>query len=355
MNSAISEEAKLKAFYERDVSYSGLFFAAIKTTGIFCRVGCPARAPKPENIHFYDTVQEALTAGFRPCKVCKPLEGVGEVPVEIRVLLDEVHHNPEIRISNEDLVRRGIQPDTLRRWFKKHYGMTFQAYQRSVLMGHAVEQLKAGQTVTDVALKSYDSLSGFQDSFKQSVGLSPQKSKAKMVIFTTRISTPIGQMMVGILDERLCLLEFCDKEERLNLELEQIRSQNDASLMTAHHALFDDVQNQLNEYFTGQRKEFQLPLHIAGTPFQEAVWNALLTIPYGATCSYQTQANKIGRPDAVRAVARANGSNRIAIVIPCHRVIGSNGSLTGYGGGLERKRWLLSHEAQFGTMNLWEG
>jgi AraC family transcriptional regulator of adaptative response/methylated-DNA-[protein]-cysteine methyltransferase len=343
MQTSLPFEVKLKALYERDQSFAGLFYVGVKTTGVFCRIGCPARSPKPENILFFETVKDALDAGFRPCKLCKPLESVGETPPEIRRLLEEIHKQPTLRITNRDLIQRGIQPDALRRWFKKHHGITFQAYQRYVKIGNTVERLKNGESVTSVALDSYDSLSGFQESFKQAVGSSPRESIEKTVILITRIATPLGLMMAGAARDKLCLLEFCDRR-MLATELEQIKKTFGAAILTGYCALFDEVKKQLDGYFTGRLREFTLPLELVGTPFQKLVWQALLTIPYGTTRSYIEQARSIGRPEAVRAVARANGMNRIAIVVPCHRVIGQDGGLTGYGGGLERKQWLLTHE-----------
>jgi AraC family transcriptional regulator of adaptative response/methylated-DNA-[protein]-cysteine methyltransferase len=348
MTNALPQDIKLKAFYDRDTTYAGLFFVAVRTTGIFCRVGCPARAPKPENISFYETVKEALDAGYRPCKLCKPLTSIGETPVAIRELLDEIHRDGSLRLRDSELEKRGIQPEAMRRWFKKNHGMTFQAYQRYIKIGKAVSQLKSGARVTDVAFESYDSLSGFQESFKNTLGVSPKASVGQAVIFITRIATPLGLMMIGAFDEKLCLLEFCDRR-MLHTELDQLQKLFKGVLMTAHCPLFDQVKQQMDEYFAGTRKEFDLPLHFAGTPFQQQVWQALMTIPYGKTRSYIAQARSIHKPEAVRAVARANGMNRISIIIPCHRVIGEDGSLTGYGGGLERKQWLLNHEARFST------
>ena len=335
-----------KALAERDAAYAGLFFVAVKTTGIFCRVGCPARTPKPENVQFFPTVKDALDAGFRPCKVCRPLERIGETPPEFRALLEEIHSQPGLRISARGLLERGIQPDALRRWFKKHHGITFHAYQRYVKIGRAVEQLKSGVAVTDVALESYDSLSGFQESFKQAVGLSPRQSVEQTVILITRLTTPLGLMMAGAVEDKLCLLEFCDRR-MLPTELEQLKRLHRGPTIMGHCALFDETQRQLDDYFAGRLTEFTLPLSLQGTPFQEAVWQGLREIPYGTTRSYREQAARLGMPTAVRAVARANGMNRVAIVVPCHRVIGHDGGLTGYGGGLERKQWLLNHEKRF--------
>jgi AraC family transcriptional regulator, regulatory protein of adaptative response / methylated-DNA-[protein]-cysteine methyltransferase len=342
-HSPLSDAVKHRALAERDQAYAGLFLVAVKTTGIFCRPGCPARTPKPENVLFFETVKDALDAGYRPCKVCKPLERIGETPPEIRDLLDELHRQPGLRLSTRNLLERGIQPDALRRWFKKHHGITFHAYQRYVRIGRAVEQLKSGATVTEVALESYDSLSGFQDSFKQALGLSPRQSVEQTVILIARLPTPLGLMMAGAVNDRLCLLEFCDRR-MLATELEQITKLYRGPTITGHCALFDETQRQLDEYFAGRLMEFTLPLDLKGTPFQQAVWQGLLAIPYGTTRSYAQQAKYLGQPSAVRAVAHANGMNRLAIVVPCHRVIGSDGGLTGYGGGLERKQWLLNHE-----------
>ncbi len=347
----LSHDAKLKAFYERNQAYAGLFYIGVKTTGIFCRTGCTARAPKPENIQFFDTAKEALDAGFRPCKVCRPLECVGETPPEIRSLLDEVHGSPASRISDGELRSRGIPPATIRRWFKKHHGITFQAYQRYIKIGTAVKKLQTGERVTDVALENYDSLSGFQDSFKNALGVSPAQSAGKTVILVTRIPTPLGLMMAATVNDELCLLEFCDRR-MLATELDQIQSLTKGVLIAGHCALFDELRRQLADYFVGTLTQFTVPMMFLGTPFQQSVWRALVTIPYGKTRSYKQQAEMIGQPDAVRAVARANGQNRISIIIPCHRVIGSDGGLTGYGGGLERKAWLLNHEREhepFGT------
>jgi len=346
MNDLIPHDVKLQAFYERDGAFAGLFYVAVTTTGVFCRIGCPARSPKPENVQFFETVKDALDAGFRPCKVCKPMESVGETPPEIRRLLDEIHADPSARMKDGDLRRRGVQPDALRRWFKKHHGITFQAYQRYVRIADAVGRIKSGEKVTSVALESYDSLSGFQDSFKNAVGVSPKASVGQNVIFVARLSTPLGMMMAAALHDELCLLEFCDRR-MLAAELDSLKKHFRATFITAHCSLFDDLQKQLGEYFSGERREFSLPLRLSGTPFQEAVWRALLTIPYGTTRSYGEQARSIGKTTAVRAVARANGMNKIAIIVPCHRVIGSDGGLTGYGGGLERKQWLLNHETRW--------
>jgi AraC family transcriptional regulator, regulatory protein of adaptative response / methylated-DNA-[protein]-cysteine methyltransferase len=162
-------------------------------------------------------------------------------------------------------------------------------------------------------------------------------------IATHCFDTPIGPMCVGAVDRGICLLEFLDRG-RLQPELHALQRLLDADTHTGENDLTRQAEQQLDEYFSGTRTDFDLPLVTPGTAFQQAVWHTLLRIPFGQTISYGEQAARMEKPEAVRAVAAANGQNRIAIVIPCHRVIGKNGALTGYGGGLERKHQLLLHE-----------
>jgi len=150
-------------------------------------------------------------------------------------------------------------------------------------------------------------------------------------------------MMIGVTDQGLCLLEFTDRK-MLETQLTILKKRMNARMVTGKHPMIDKVSGQLTEYFEGNRKSFDVPLLMPGTDFQQKVWNELVQIPYGSTRSYKQQAHAIGNVKAVRAVARANGENRISIIIPCHRIIGSDGSIVGYGGGIHRKQWLLKHE-----------
>ena len=164
-----------------------------------------------------------------------------------------------------------------------------------------------------------------------------------MLLNTLTFSTPIGDMFACTSNEGICLVEFIERKQ-LEKEMTDLKKRLNAEVIENDHPYLKTLIVQMAEYFSGKRKQFDLPLHTPGTPFQQQVWQALLTIPYGATRSYTEQAQYINNPTAVRAVARANGMNRIAIIIPCHRVLGADGSLTGYAGGLERKRWLLDLE-----------
>lgn len=238
-----------KAFIERDTAFEGVFVVAMKATGIFCRPTCLIKQ-KFENIEFYLSPSEALLNGYRPCKICKPMDTVD---------------NP------------------------------------------------------------------------------PQHSKDKHFIHITHIETELGLMIAGATDRGVCMLDFADYK-LLDLELRQLEATFKAPLLLGHNPHLDRLENQLQEYFRGERRDFDIPLDLAGTEFQKQVWLSLLKIPYGETVSYAKQAELIGKPTAIRAVANANGKNKVAILLPCHRIIGADGSMTGYGGGIWRKKKLLALE-----------
>jgi AraC family transcriptional regulator of adaptative response/methylated-DNA-[protein]-cysteine methyltransferase len=334
------------AVVRRDPQYDGIFLMAVASTGIFCRPSCPARKPLRENVEFFATARDALFAGYRACLRCRPLEPAGVAPPWLRSLLDDVAAAPTEPWSDADLRGRGLDPVRVRRWFKSQYGMTFQAYRRGLRLGRALGQLREGASVTSAALDSgYDSLSGFSEALQQLVGRPPAASRDATAVILTRLLTPLGPMIAGATDEGLCLLEFLDRR-MLEEQLKRVARLLPGPLTPGRHVLLDRTGDELRRYFAGELREFTVPLAAPGSEFQRRVWDGLRRIPYGATRSYAEQAAAIGRPDAVRAVARANGDNRIAIVIPCHRVVGSDGRLTGYGGGLWRKRWLLNLEAR---------
>ncbi|HQT92316.1 MAG TPA: methylated-DNA--[protein]-cysteine S-methyltransferase [Candidatus Kryptobacter bacterium] len=339
-----SDETMYDAFMRRDRSYEGIFFVGVKTTGIFCRPTCGARRPKRENIEFYPSAKDALLNGYRPCKVCNPLEPVGAAPDYIRKIIDLVAANPSKKITDYDLVKMNVEPNRVRRWFKSNHGLTFQGYQRMLRVNGALHKLKDGASVTEAAFENgYDSLSGFSDAFRKIVGANPVEGKSVNVINIHRLTTPLGPMIAGATGEGICLLEFSDRRS-FEFEIEDLRRLLKANLVYWENKHISKLEEQLKEYFDGKRKEFDIPLVTPGSKFQKSVWQQLMSIPYGKTRSYEDQAIAINRLKAIRAVASANGANRISIVIPCHRVIGKDGSLTGYGGGLWRKKWLLDFE-----------
>lgn len=313
------QDILFKAFFNRDKQYEGKFYAGIKTTGIFCKTTCSAKKPKEENTIFYQTTKEAIVYGYRPCKICKPMVVTGETPDYIDELLQVVAENPGIKLKDYDLICKEMKPDNVRKWFQDNHDLTFQDYLRILRINN-----RFGTVL-------YDD--------KRSLN---NTRKNRVVI--TRFSTPIGPMLAGATDNGICLLEFMERR-MLETQLSRLEKYISSDIVPGNSHFFKILNNQLNGYFAGTVKRFDISLDVCGTEFQKNMWSVLQTIPYGETQSYQEMALKINNPNAVRAVAKANGDNRISIIIPCHRVIGKDGSMTGYGGKIWRKEYLLKLES----------
>ncbi|MEZ5044962.1 MAG: methylated-DNA--[protein]-cysteine S-methyltransferase [Saprospiraceae bacterium] len=346
MANTLSFEDKYEVLVKRDATFAGVFYIAVKTTGIFCRPGCTARTPKPENVTFYNTAHEAILHGFRPCRVCKPEEEIGRTPPYIQAILRELSDKPFQKIKDWDLRQRGIEPSQIRRWFKKHHNMTFHSYQRLLRINDAFTKISNGESITHTAYDiGFESLSGFNDSFRAAFDKAPSQASGQTVIQIVRFTTPLGPMFGCATEKGVCLAEFTDRP-MLETEFKDLKKRLNAVILPGENPHLKQLQTELAEYFKGERKAFTIPLHTPGSDFNQAVWALLQTIPFGEIRSYKAQAELLGNPKAVRAVGRANGLNKISIVIPCHRVLGTDGSLVGYGGGLARKRWLLDFERE---------
>ena len=333
-----------RACVTKDASYDGVFYVAVKTTGIFCRPSCPSR-PNLENVEFFASVKECFFAGYRPCKRCHPLEANGQPPDWARELISRVEAAPDARLKAADLRDLGVTPERARRWFQQHYGMSFAAWCRGNRLAGAFMRIRQGATLDDATFDSgFQSHSGFREAFTRLFGEAPGRSRQNgdRVVITV-LESPLGPLLAGATDRGINFLEYTDRR-MLEHNLKSMRRRFGCGIVPGQHALLERLHEQLNEYFQGKRPEFTMPLASSGTPFQEKVWQELRRIPYAETISYDELARRINQPTAQRAVARANGMNSIAILIPCHRVIGKDGSLTGYGGGLWRKRLLLELE-----------
>ena len=259
----------------------------------------------------------------------------------------ELVNGNEERIKDSELRRSGIDPFRVRRYFRKHYGMTFQAYCRARRMGAALDQLRRGASLDDVALgNGYESHSGFRDAFSRTFGRPPGTSHGLDCIVVSWQESPLGPLIAAANDRGICLLEFTDRR-MLETQFRTLKKLFACAIVPGENAHLNQLRKELEKYFAGDLKQFSVPLVYPGTPFQERVWNELLRIPYGHTRSYEDVARRIGSADAHRAVGHANGTNRIAIVIPCHRVVNKDGKLGGYGGGLRRKQHLLDLEKKF--------
>jgi AraC family transcriptional regulator of adaptative response/methylated-DNA-[protein]-cysteine methyltransferase len=249
--------------------------------------------------------------------------------------------DPESRITDGALTRRGLDPSTVRRGFKRRYGTTFQAFARSARLGRALDRLRAGDDIDGAAFAAgFESVSGFRDAFERMFGSPPGRAGGQDYVAVHWMASPLGPLVVGATRAGVCLVEFSDRE-RLGRQLDAVRAVFKLPLVPGQTDVLRALEEELTQYFTGTRTAFSVPLDYPGTPFQEQVWRALLQIPYGTTRSYEDLAVAIGSPKGQRAVGLANGRNRIAIVIPCHRVVNKGGRLGGYGGGLHRKEYLL--------------
>jgi AraC family transcriptional regulator of adaptative response/methylated-DNA-[protein]-cysteine methyltransferase len=334
----------VRAMLERDTAYEGVFFTAVKTTGIFCRPSCTARKPKPENVEFFAHADEAMSAGYRACLRCKPLDAAAIAPDWVQALLKAVDAEPDLRWTDALLLEQGIEPLKLRRWFKQHFGMTFHAYLRTRRLGIALGGIKEGTSIDHAAFDSgYESLSGFRDAFVKSFHFTPGRAAHSEPLLFTRLTTPLGPMLAMAERRGLVLLEFLDRPA-LTREIEELQQRHGYTVAPGHNRHLQQIETELLDYFAGKLTAFSVPLHMPGSVFAVRVWAELQNIPYGETRSYGGIATLLGSPGASRAVGLANGQNRLAIVVPCHRVIGADGALTGYGGGQPRKAFLLRLE-----------
>lgn len=332
------------ALINKDRSYDGHVFVCVTTTGIFCRLSCSARKPKRENVFFCESVAACLEQGYRPCQKCRPLEAGGRVDPLYRDLMARLDADPDYIWSEGDLARLGFDPSTVRRVFKRQIGMTFLDLARLKRAGRGAAVLAEGQPVIEAQLTAgYDSGSGFREAIHRLIGNPPKALQNRSLLKAAWIETPIGQMLAVSDAHVLHLLEFFDRKG-LPAELKKLQATTRSSITFERTTVIDQVEAELAAYYAGKSCHFETPLAKVSGGFAPSVWAALRAIPPGEVWSYSQLAVSLDKPTAMRAVARANGQNQIAIIIPCHRVIGADGSLTGYGGGLWRKDWLLRHE-----------
>ena len=344
--SRLDADTAWAAFMRRDRSWDGKILGAVHTTGIYCKPSCPARRPKRENVTFYASAEEARAAGYRPCLRCKPDE-VGRdreaVAKAIRII-EQAEEAPSLQ-ELADAV--GYAPHHFQRLFKRDLGVSPAEYARGLRNRRTETALKVNERVTDAVYEAgYSSPSGFYSDAKERLGMTPSAWRdggRGETIRWTNFDSPIGPMLIAATSKGICRLTFDDSVNSLQRLFPQATIVEDAG------GLKELVEGAL-EAIESPRAAHQLPIDVAGTAFQEAVWRELRKIPVGETRSYAEIAAAIGQPTAVRAVGTANGDNHVAVLIPCHRVIRSDGTLGGYAGGLDRKRKLLSNEQQRGSL-----
>jgi AraC family transcriptional regulator of adaptative response/methylated-DNA-[protein]-cysteine methyltransferase len=338
-----SRQTLLNAVSRRDPAWDGLFVFAVRTTGVACRPTCPSRRARPQHVEFFPTLDEARSAGFRPCRRCHP-EAPSRDPEWWQRLLALVHATPRTRLPDAEMRRLGFDPVQVRRHALRAFGMTFHAWLRTRRVAEAQQQLNQGAPLDEVIMDSaWQSHSGFRDAFSQVVGTPPGKGRGGEPIYAMTWQSPIGPLVAAAVEAGIVLLEFGELE-RLERQAPTLRRWFKGPVVAERHHHLDQLKQELDEYFAGDREEFTVPMVLRGTSFELSVWNALRRIPYGVTCSYADIAREVDNPKAVRAVGSANGRNRMSIIIPCHRVVNTDGKLGGYGGGLWRKIRLLEIE-----------
>ncbi len=340
---AFNENRAWQQLCERDSSAQ--FFYAVATTGVFCRPECKSRRPLRENVRFFETTAAAQAAGFRPCKRCRPNASLRDPSNEIRAYLEA---NLDRAVSLAELARiADMSPFTVQRMFKQKMGVSPLQYQRSLRAGKLRGALKQNGRVTDAIYEA-----GFGSSSRAyegaQLGMTPTRfargGEGERIGWCAARS-PFGWVIVGSTQRGLCWLSLAgtaaEAEASLREEFPAAKLQRDPSLSRLVDAALQSVREGSD---LSENRGLPGALDLRGTVFQLRVWQALRQIPRGETRSYSEVAREMGEPNATRAVARACAMNRVALVVPCHRVVGASGSLTGYRWGVERKKAILKAE-----------
>jgi len=328
------------AFMRRDRSWDGRIIGAVKTTGIYCKPSCPARRPKREHVEFFATADEARAAGYRACLRCKPDEvGRDRIAVANAIALLEA---AEEAIPLEELAAEvGYAPHHFHRLFKRATGVTPAAYLRGLRATRVAQALKEESSVTNAIYEAgYSAPSRFYEGGAKRLGMTPsawRQGGAGVTIRWTIADTSLGKLLIAATDKGLCRVSF--DEDALDLAKHFPK----AEIVPGGAALGDLAARVVAKVESPDRDQ-NLPIDVQGTAFQEAVWQALRDIPAGETRSYAELAAIAGNPKAVRAVGSACGANHVAVVIPCHRALRSDGSMGGYAYGVDRKTVLLDRE-----------
>jgi AraC family transcriptional regulator of adaptative response/methylated-DNA-[protein]-cysteine methyltransferase len=342
--SAIDDEAAWEAVVRRDRRFDGRFVFAVSSTGIYCRPSCPSRRPRRENVRFFDATGAAAAGGYRACLRCRPDQEVVPLEQRVRLLLDAAGDGAVTLAALS--AQLGVSPHHLQRTFKNAFGITPRQY----LAGRRAERIKAhlrrGDDVTSALYEAgYGSSSRLYSQSNDRLGMTPgtyREGGAGMEIDFMTVSTHLGELLVATTVRGVCAVSLGESSESLESALRQ-ELPRAAVTRSENPELAETVQRIVAQIEDGSPAS-QMPLDLHATAFQLRVWDTLRRIPYGETRSYSEVAAEIGSPAAVRAVASACARNRLALVIPCHRVIREDGHLGGYRWGVERKRSLLEKE-----------
>jgi AraC family transcriptional regulator of adaptative response/methylated-DNA-[protein]-cysteine methyltransferase len=340
MTPAIDDETAWAAVLRRDRSMDGRFVTGVLTTGIYCRPSCAARHPRRENVRFFPTGAEAAATGLRACLRCKPDEVARDAEAVARAIeiMDMADSPPSLDRLAEAV---GYSPFHFHRLFKRATGVTPADYARARRAGQMERSLAREERVTDAIYDAgYSGPSRFYEDARRRLGMTPsawRNGGAGVTIRWTVAETVLGPMLLAATDKGICRLSFDEGEEALRRRFPNARVEQGGVEMA-------ELVQRTVAAVNAPGTPHDLPLDVHGTAFQQAVWRELQKIPAGETRTYAQIAAAVGRPAAVRAAGSANGDNNVAVLIPCHRVIRSDGTLGGYAYGLERKAELLRRE-----------
>ena len=346
---ATEKDPRWQTVIARDRTADGRFFYSVKSTGIYCRPSCGARIPKPENVQFHNTAELAEQAGFRPCKRCKPdqLPLARQHAAAIAAVCRSIESSAEMPALDELAAQAGLSSYYFHRLFKSMTGLTPKAYASAHRAQRIRSQLRESETVTEAIFDAgYNSSSRFYEKSGQMLGMTPTAYRAGGADTEIRFAVgecSLGSILVASSNLGVCAILLGNDPGLLVRDLQDRFPKS--NLIGGDH-VYDQLVARVVGYVEMPHLGLDLPLDIRGTAFQQRVWQALREIPLGMTASYTDIANRIGLPKAVRAVAQACGANALAVAIPCHRVVRSDGNLSGYRWGVERKRALLTQEAE---------
>lgn len=345
----IKSDPRWASIVARQGADDGKFYYSVKTTGVYCRPSCAARLARPENVRFHATCREAEKAGFRPCKRCKPDRPslVEEHATKITAICRLIEQSDEPPRLNKLAAEAGLSVFHFHRLFKAVTGVTPNDYAKANMAKRVRRKLGEGSSVTEAIYDAgYNSNSRFYETSNQMLGMTPSKFRAggsDADIYFAVGECSLGSILVAATRKGLCAILLGSDPARL---VRDLQDQFPKANLIGNEKRYAALVAKVVGFVEQPRLGLDLPLDIRGTAFQQRVWKALRDIPVGETASYATIAKKIGLPKSVRAVAQACAANTIAVAIPCHRVIRSNGSLSGYRWGVERKRTLLEREAR---------
>jgi AraC family transcriptional regulator, regulatory protein of adaptative response / methylated-DNA-[protein]-cysteine methyltransferase len=346
---ATVSDPRWAAVLARDPKADGTFVYSVKTTGVYCRPSCAARSARPENIGFHATPADAERAGFRACKRCKPdqLSRASEQAAKVAELCRFIENAEEIPSLDELAARAGLSAYHLHRVFKEVTGLTPKGYAAAHRAKRVRKELGSSATVTEAIYGAgYNSQGRFYEESNQVLGMTPTRYRAGGADTEIRFAVgecSLGSILVAQSERGVCAIMMGDDPDTLARELQ---NQFPRAKLVGGDARFEEIVAQVVGLVEAPGIGTDLPLDVRGTAFQQRVWQALREIPAGETVSYTELAKRIGAPQSVRAVAQACGANKLAVAIPCHRVVRNDGSLCGYRWGVERKRALLERETK---------